>query len=255
METSNNKQIITWGKSTPISLNAQQENNEKIAITTWQEMQETCKNRDDCFFGNHPKLSELNTQSGVCTAQILISTCLNLVNVLSNYKAKLSDAQIIIMCDMIYEKYFYLKETEMKLFFYDFYLHMNGETFFGSIEIKTIMNMLTKWVREKRGNAIYEHDRKLKKEKESKETNMNWKEYCILNGLVESESPLRKILSRFGEPKVPKDTKESTSNYAKALIENRFGFREAAIVKARRSFVFCYGCTPEEYLIKEGIYE
>lgn len=213
-----------------------------------------CRDREDCFFGNHPTLSELNQQCEGLGLGV-IGNFLEILNSASNYKVKLSQLQILMLSSLIYEKFSYLKETELMLFFYDFFRKFSEDRFFGSIETKTIMNMLTEWVREEQGKAIFKYDRKMRKEKESKETNMNWKVYCQRNGLEESESPIREILSRLDKPKASNDTKESITNYAMSLIDNKFGFDNETMVSARRTFILRYGCTPEEYLIKKEIYE
>lgn len=247
---------MTSGKSSLISISNQM-SCEDLAISTWNDLLKMCKDREDCFFGKHPTLRQMNEKSGVKSGQILLSTFLNLMNVATNVKTKLSDVQIIILSEMIYEKFFYLKDSEISLFFYDYFRNFSEDRFYGSIETTTIIHMLTKWVREKRGKAKIKHKRQLwkQKEEENKHLKMNWKEHCKRNSLDLSESPVKKILSSFGKAKAPKDTKESTSDFAKALIVNRFGFDEAATVKARRAFILRYGYTPEDYLRKEGIYE
>lgn len=215
-----------------------------------------CKNQEECFFGNHPTLRELDQ---VCEGSGLavIGKSLELVNIVTNYKIKLNDIQIVMLSGLIFQKFSYLKETELTLFFYDIFGKFSEDKFFGSIEIQTIINLLTDWVKNKRANAIYEHDKQIKRREieEYKHLLMNWKEYRERHGLDLSESPVRNILSSFGNPKVPKDTKESTSDFAKVLIENKFGFDDAATLKARRAFVLRYGYTPEDFLRKEGIYD
>ena len=222
---------------------------ESEVYSNWEKMLEICEDREDCFFGNHQTLFELNQRcegSGLA----VIGNFLELINVTSNYKIKLSDLQIVMLSTLIYNKFSYLKDTEIMLFFHDYFLIFSEERFFGSIEMKTIINMLKEWVREKRGRAILEHDRQIKrrKEEENKQLRMSWNEYCQVNGIESSDSPIQKILNNLDKPIVPKDTKESISNSAKALIENKLDFGDEAMVKARRAFILRYGYTPEDHI-------
>ena len=61
-------------------------------------------------------------------------------------------------------------------------------------------------------------------------------------------------MSGFGKNKAPKDTQESITESAQALINNKWGYNNDAMISARRSFVCRYGYTPEDYLRKEGKY-
>lgn len=227
----------------------------KEILRHWKKMIAVCKDRDDCFFGNHPSLCEMNNGcSGAGHA--VVSTCLEMINIATNHKTKLSDLQILMLSEAIYDKFFYLKDTEVTLFFYDYFKFLTSDKFYGSIEMKTVIEMLIKWVREKRGMAIAKHDLLLKEKRaaEDNQQSMPWEEYCKSEGVDSSENPLVKLLSSFGRKDVPNDTPESISESALALIENRFKYDDDSMINARRSFVFRYGYTPEDYLRKEEKY-
>jgi len=236
------------------STNQQKNLTDEDYVKFWNTMVSLCRNPEDCLFGNHPTLRELNLQTGVKAGQGVIATYLNMLNVATNYKLKLNEIQISMLSQMIYEKYFYLKETEVALFFYYFFKHPDSESFFGAIEMETVMAMLTKWVRRKRGAAIEQHDKLLDQQRKEDEKPylLTWEEFCNKNGKDSSDSPISRILS--GKCKVPKDTKESITESAQALIENRWGYDDDAMMNARRAFVCRYGYTPEDYLRKEEKY-
>ncbi len=217
-------------------------------------MMGTCRNTEDCLFGNHPTLRELNLQTGVKAGQGVIATYLNMLNVATNYKLKLNEIQISMLSQMIYEKFSYLKETEVALFFYYFFKHPDSESFYGAIEMETVMAKLTKWVREKRGTAICRRDKLLSQQRKEEEKSylMTWEEFCQQNGNNSADNPKDRILSGFGKRKIPQDTKESITESALALIDNKWGYNDDTMMDARRSFVCRYGYTPEDYLRKEG---
>ena len=217
-------------------------------------MRSACKDREDCLFGNHPTLLEMN-KSCKGSGLAAISKCLDMMNVYTN-KVKLNTLQIIELSQTIFDKFFYLKETEVMLFFTDYFKYSSSGEFFGALEPNTISAMLTKWVRVTRGAAIERHDKLLshQRKEEEKPYLLTWEEFCRQNGNNSSDSPIGRILSGFGKNKAPKDTQESITESAQALINNKWGYNNDAMISARRSFVFRYGYTPEDYLRKEGKY-
>lgn len=224
-------------------------------MNLWNKMSSFCRDREDCLHGNHPTLRELNFQTGVKAGQGVIATYLDMLNVATNYKLKLSDIQIGMLSQMIYEKFSYLKETEVALFFYDFFMHPDSEGFYGAIEMETLMAKFTEWVRIKRGKAILQHEGMLRRQKEEAQRPylITFQEFCKRKGINPSETSYGQILLGVLGNKQP-DTKESIAQSATDLIENKFGYDEQGMVNARRSFVCRYGYRPEDYLRKEGKY-
>ena len=186
----------------------------------------------------------------------MVSTYLELLNATTNYKVKLSRLQIKMLSQTIYDKFFYLKDTELMLFFSDYYKYSNSDEFFGALEPKTITTMLTRWVRVTRGRAIEQHDKLLSQQRKEEEKPflVTWEEYVTQSKSISSENPLDRFFSGFGKNKAPKDTQESITESAQALVNNKWGYDDYAMMNARRSFVMRYGYTPEDYLRKEGKY-
>lgn len=227
---------------------------ERQIFSAWREMLSACSNRDDCLFGNHPTLQEMDNNckgSGIAA----ISNLLELMNAYTN-KAELDQKQRLTLSVTIFNKFFYLKETEVKLFFYDYYKYSNSDEFFGALEPKTITTMLTRWVRVTRGRAIEQHDKLLSQQRKEEEKPflVTWEEYVTQSKSISSENPLDRFFSGFGKNKAPKDTQESITESAQALVNNKWGYDDYAMMNARRSFVMRYGYTPEDYLRKEGKY-
>ena len=102
--------------------------NEKQILGDWRKMLSVCSDRDDCLFGEHSTLQEMNNNcrgSGLAA----ISKLLDLMNVFTN-KAKLDQLQNLTLSQTIYDKFFYLKETEVMLFFCDYYKYSSSDDFY-----------------------------------------------------------------------------------------------------------------------------
>lgn len=214
-----------------------------------------CRNREDCHFGDHKTLRELNRETGTKVGQGMVSTYLELLNATTNYKVKLSRLQIKMLSQTIYDKFFYLKDTELMLFFSDYYKYVNSDDFYGSIEPKTITTMLTKWVRKTRGAAIERHENRLHKERleSSKSECVNWEQYSAQKGVDPSNSPVGRIIAGLGS-KTDKEVSESIKKSAEELVNNRWGYNQRELEIARKSFMTRYGSTPEYYLKKHDEY-
>lgn len=226
---------------------------DKDYLNIHSEMLAACKDRDDCWFGNHPTLREMNETRSVKVGQGTVAKFLVILNIASNCKLKLSYMQIRMLSEEIYSKYCYLKDTEIMLFFHDFLVdHKKENTFFGAIDPNIIKDALHTFVREKRGNAIWEHDKKLHSERLEKEKSksVDWQQYCEQKGIDSSDDPIKRIISNFGH-KEPKDTPESIKKSAEELVYNRWGLDEKGIENARKSFMARHKCT-SEYVIEKG---
>lgn len=221
-------------------------------VDLWKKTLIQCANREQCWFGNSPTLKELNGQADNIDAETLVSSYLNVFNLLCS-QSKLSSEQISILSIQIVMKYAYLKYTEIMLFFHDFiFYHKKENTFFGAIDPNIIMDALHTFVRNDRGNAIHEHYKRLDAERLAKEKSesIDWQQYCDQEGIDSSENPIERIISRFGR-KNPKDTPESIKNSADELVNNRWGLDETSMKNARKSFIARYKSTPEYILGKE----
>lgn len=217
------------------------------------------KDKDDCFFGNHPTLREMNASTGRKVAQFYVSTLLCVINEATNYKAKFNKLQINMLTELIYDKFSYLKDTEITLFFYGLFRHANKDLFYSSLEIETIMEELTRFVLEIRGKAIHDHDEQLALEKIEAEKSkyITWEEFCARKGIAVTTEPTEMMAAQLNNKSLRqvKDTKESICGTALTLVENKDGYDEQTLIAYRKSFIYRYGYAPEDYLRKEGIYE
>lgn len=228
-------------------------------LKAWKKMLTISKDKDDCFFGNHPTLREMNVSTGRKVAQFHVSTLLCVVNEATNYKTKFSELQINMLTELIYDKFSYLKDTEITLFFYELFRHANKDLFYGSLEIETIMEELTRFVLEMRGQAIQDHDEQLALEKieAEKDQYITWEELCNRKGMAVTTEPTEMLARRLNNknhhPAI--DTVESITKSATTIIQNNDGYDEATLVEFRSAFTRRYGYTPEDFLRKEGLHE
>ena len=257
METDNRDQLQAKEQLPSTSSTSQQKSlSDDDYVRIQSKMLSTCRNREDCHFGNYKTLKELNKEKGLKVGQGMVATYLYLLNVATNYKVKLSDLQVKLLSETIYDSFFYLRETEVMLFFNDLIKYVSSDEFFGALEPNTISEKLTKWVRMTRSAAIKRHDDILdtQRKEEEKPYHITWEEFCSQNGNNSSDSPIGRILSGFGKSKAPRDTQESITESAQALINNKWGYDDDTMMNARRSFACRYGYSPEDYLRKEEKY-
>lgn len=228
-------------------------------LKAWKKMLSISKDKDDCFFGNHPTLREMNVSTGRKVAQFYVSTLLSVINEATNYKVKFSELQINMLTELIYDKFSYLKDTEITLFFYELFRHANKDLFFGSLEIETIMEELTRFVLDVRGQAIHEHDEQLALEKieTEKDQYITWEDLCVRKGISVTTEPIEMMAVRLNNKihHPAKDSVESITKSATTIIQNKDGYDEATLIEFRSAFTRRYGYTPEDYLRKEGLYE
>ena len=229
---------------------------DEYMLNIWKKMLSISKDKDDCFFGIHPTLREMNASTRKKVAQFHVSTLLIVINEATNYKSKFNSLQIDMLSELIYDKFSYLKETEITLFFYYLFRRAQKDTFYNSLEIETIMEELTRFVVDVRGKAIREHDEQLalKKIEAEKEKYITWEEYCVRRGISVTTEPIE-MLSKSFSYKIhcsAKDSVESVTKAATAIIENKEGFDEDTLIKIRSAFTRRYGYTPEDFLRKEA---
>ena len=224
------------------------------ALRLWGNVLEICAVPDDCWFGDYPTLKDLSERFSKGKALGFIASLLYMTNEATNYGTKLNGTQISMLSKMVFEKYSYLKTTELMMFFRWLFWCAQKDTFYGAIESETVIYLLTKFVREKRGNAIAQHEKALLNERLEREKvcSIDWKAYCAQKGIDLSESPIEKINSSFKS--VSKDKPDSIIESAEGIINNKWGYDDDMMMNVRRSFVYRYGYTPEDYLRKEGKY-
>ena len=125
-----------------------------------------CRDKELCYFGKSPTLAELNSKYNKVAAQMWLIPQIDDVSEFSNCKKILSAEQIRSCADMIAAEYYYLKITELMLFFYKLKAGEYGQ-FYGSVSPMVIMCSLRQFMKE-RNDVIFQHESK-EREKERQE--------------------------------------------------------------------------------------
>ncbi len=220
-------------------------------LEAWNKMMVTCRDLDDCWFGSHPTLRELNNQSGLKSGQFYIATLLNIVNVATNYSTKLDKLQIKMLSELIYEKFSYLKDTEVTLFFYYLFRDAKKNTFYGALQIETIMDELTNFVRVKRSKAIKHHDIQLEEERieREKQTDGPWDDYCKRHNIEIASSPIDRVFQ--GLKVSTSDNSEHIRKVAQFVNDNPDNISSEELEFFRNSLCKRYGEAFNIFLRKE----
>ncbi len=136
-----------------------------------------CRDKELCYFGNVPTLAEINRDYDPLAAIAFLVPQLTNVAEFANCKTSFSEGQIRSCAEMITAEYYYMKMTELMLFFYKFKCGEYGQ-FFGSVSPMTIMASLKQFARE-RNDAIAVHEARVREEEQSrqKENVMTYQEF------------------------------------------------------------------------------
>lgn len=139
--------------------------------------QRICIDRKLCFFGNFPTLADLNQLFGSNMASAwLIPQLLNLSE-FCGCKDKLQGYSLKECAIIIAQNFYYLKISELMLFFYRFKLGRYGK-FYGVVDPLTITSSLQEFLRE-RNIALFEKESELNFQQleEDKKNAITYEEY------------------------------------------------------------------------------
>ena len=116
-----------------------------------------CRDAQLCFFGDAPVLSELNMAYGEMTATMWLVPQLYNLSEYCGCKDKLQGKALEECAGIIAAEYFYLKVSELMLFFYRFKSGRYGR-FYGSVDPLVITTSLMAFI-EERNEAIGEREK------------------------------------------------------------------------------------------------
>lgn len=147
-------------------------------------------NIDDCYFGDYPTLVELNRTYTPQTAQAWIIPQLTDLSEYCGAKEKFTTNQLRQCSEIIASDYYYLKVSELMLFFARFKRCCYGR-FYGTVDPLIITEALKEFCRE-RNIAYCEQARKEREQnlKESRKNACTWEEYLRQKGEKQRPSPL-----------------------------------------------------------------
>lgn len=151
-------------------------------------------NKDDCYFGNYPTLAELNRAYNPKTAQAWLIPQLTDLSEFAGAKGKLTDNQLIQCAEIIATDYYYLKVSELMLFFSRLKRSKYGR-FYGAIDPMIILSSLDDFLQER----SYAYETKASEERrraneKSMRNAISWEEYQKRKGIENKKSPLKRII-------------------------------------------------------------
>ena len=142
------------------------------------------KNTEWAFFGNSPSLVIMNKTYGENMATMWLMPQIFDLVVYCNSKGTLNEQQIQFLAEAIANEYFYLKASELLLFFYRFKLGKYGH-FYGTVDPMRVTQALDEFCAE-RVTAIAEHEKRdeqrRREEEEKKAEKIDCEEYCRRHG-------------------------------------------------------------------------
>lgn len=143
------------------------------------------KNPERAFFGDAPSLAIMRKAYGDdFPATWLLPQIFDLV-VYSNSKGTLNEQQMEFLAEAIANEFYYLKASELLLFFYNFKLGKYGH-FYGVVDPMRITQALEEFCKERSAViAAHENDEAERARAEHAKTAITAQEYCRRNGLPE----------------------------------------------------------------------
>lgn len=114
---------------------------------------EICSHLNKCIFGNYPTLADLRYHFGENMPSTWLLPQLFNLSEFCGCKDKITTRQIEETATMITQNYYYLKVSELMLFFYRFKAGRYGR-FYGAVDPMLILTSLQRFVKEDRNAAI-----------------------------------------------------------------------------------------------------
>jgi hypothetical protein len=172
-------------KKTTTLINRYGDKNHFLAIFNPDLQAKACKFPDRCFFGDAPTLAEINITYGDTMATMWLIPQLYDLSEYCGCKDKLQGKPLEQCASVIAGEFFYLKVSELMLFFHRFKTGRYGR-FYGAVDPLVITTSLRTFIEER----AYEIERKeqqirAEKERESRKTAMSYQEYLELNKICE----------------------------------------------------------------------
>lgn len=204
---------------------------------------------EDCYFGDYPTLSQLKAQfDGKYPAAWLMAH----LHDLSEYcgcKEKLTGHALQQCASVISTEFYFLKVTEVMLFFQRFKSGKYGR-FYGSVDPIVITSAIRDFLKE-RTKAYNDHfeEEERKKALESEKTKCSWEDYCMKQYGEIRPHPLKRNLAQKDSPKatVKMEDESAILRLAKSIATDTLTDKRTKEIFSGH-FAKKYECSPEEYI-------
>lgn len=174
-------------KKTTTLINRYGDKNHFLAIFNPDLQAKACKFPDRCLFGDAPTLAEINITYGDTMATMWLIPQLYDLSEYCGCKDKLQGKPLEQCASVIAGEFFYLKVSELMLFFHRFKTGRYGR-FYGAVDPLVITTSLRDFIRERNdAYAIHEQEERKAREKEERRGKvlMSYEEYKELNRICE----------------------------------------------------------------------
>lgn len=206
-----------------------------------------CEDRDLCFFGQFPTLATINRQFGKGIAAVWLIPQIANLSEFCGCKNKITDRQIEECATIIAQQYYYLKVSELMLFFYDFKAGKYGK-FYGNVDPMAITCALRDFVKD-RAYAIDRHENEMRKRRDAGK-GISYEEYCKL-AHKKPHNRLSHVLPTTYQPKAQNAYSEAQiKSYAKLLASNTNQYPQETLEKFIEWFAKMFKDTPANWLKK-----
>lgn len=204
---------------------------------------------EDCYFGDYPTLSQLKAQfDGKYPAAWLMAH----LHDLSEYcgcKEKLTGHALQQCASVISTEFYFLKVTEVMLFFQRFKSGKYGR-FYGSVDPIVITSAIRDFLKE-RTKAYNDHfeEEERKKALDSEKTKCSWEDYCMKQYGEIRPHPLKRSPEQKDRPKatVKMEDESTILRLAKSIATDTLTDKRTREIFSGH-FAKKYGCSPEEYI-------
>ncbi len=144
---------------------------------------QVCKDREACFFGNSPTLAIVDKTYGRYTAVAWLIPQLADLSLCCGLKEDASKEQLRFVAVAIATDYYWLKVSELMLFFFRFKA-CHYERFYSRFDPQAILLSLRTFLGERaRAYEIRDGEKRRRKNQEQRSRCISFEEYCRLNGL------------------------------------------------------------------------
>lgn len=208
-----------------------------------------CVNRDLCFFGKFPTLATINRNYGENTARTWLVPQIRDLSEFCGCKGKISDDQMRQCATIIAQQYFYLKVSELMLFFYDFKAAKYGK-FYGNVDPMVITGSLRDFIKD-RNFAIDHHENEMRA-RMPQSKGISYEEYCEQRHIKPHNRFLRLLPTATSKRTQNEYSASQIKSYAEILINNTYSYSQDALDKAIEWFAEKFGAKPAEWLKKNG---
>lgn len=199
---------------------------------------------DECFFGNHPTLAQLNKEFDKKFPVVWLMAHLHNLSEYCGCKDKLSWTALNQCAIVIATEYYFLKTTELILFFHRFKSGRYGR-FYGAVDPLIITTSLRDFLKERSfAYETHEKEEQRRQDEESRKNAVSWEEYRDKFFPRDGVHPFERSYMQSPPFKSEEDT-ESVKNTAKAILDDPMPESKEVFCRIFRKK---YGCTPQEYI-------